>query len=70
MLNMLYLTGPYLASFFCPTFFARPLRKNFKDFARPLGPKCKFIAVVSEKIKQMLMIFWPRTLILFHDKII
>ena len=44
--------------------FARP------SFSRPLWQKCKFGAMVNEQIKLMLMIFWLRALILFHDKMI
>ena len=61
------------ALFFARPFFARPLSQIcliFERFCPALGPKFKFGAMVSEQIKLMLMIFLPKTLILFHDKMI
>ena len=63
---MTYLTKPYLPGLFYPALKA----KFFKDFVRPFGPKCKFGAMVSERIELMLMIFLPKTLVLFRDKMI
>ena len=56
-----------LLALICSAFFCPALKPNF---ARPLGPKCINGAMVSKKIKLMLMVFWTRTLILFHDKMI